>query len=262
MSDGSRKDVFLFFTLARELRDQIYDELWRFGPSITLRHHGLNFQVQYDGDRRPDEDQRLPTWLLADKTMLKEGLEQLHGKAKCIWYKESRLHRQDTLSPLILPSAFRDLTIKYWYLEKNKGAPHDDRGHCRTSIDMGYRYNKDVERLSQLVQTSNLKVLRLHFAIDVSEIMLCPSLWGIDLSPMLQFPRQLEKLEVVAQVSRHPRDMAVFDVFVAPALKQEVTKIGIVLVGGKAQRNLTVSECEVAKWRIVFIKEDTQQDVS
>jgi hypothetical protein len=94
-----------FYTLPRELRNMVYHFLWKKTPLINeyYGHHvhakeyhmpqhiyarvAEDVSVIYD---RADEDddcrqiyERLPRWLLVDKSFLAEGLAQLHLKA--VW---------------------------------------------------------------------------------------------------------------------------------------------------------------------------------
>ncbi|KAF2826993.1 hypothetical protein CC86DRAFT_455569 [Ophiobolus disseminans] len=76
-----------FFCLPRELRDQIYDCLFR-GCSLTFFNNDVrpdlgvtfHFFYQYNGTR---QHQNLPRWLFACKQILNEGLEQWYRGASC-----------------------------------------------------------------------------------------------------------------------------------------------------------------------------------
>jgi hypothetical protein len=71
-----------FFNFPREIRNQIYDELWQMTPIINIHFHGYNLYIArgkmplpyQDEDKAAYRKQQLPTWLLSSKQMLDEGL--------------------------------------------------------------------------------------------------------------------------------------------------------------------------------------------
>ncbi|KAF2472406.1 uncharacterized protein BDR25DRAFT_392836 [Lindgomyces ingoldianus] len=73
-----------FFSLARELRDQIYHYLWREHP-VYFFQFSLHIEFSYGA---PNKERFswpwLPSWLLTNKTILEEGIQQFYRQARCI----------------------------------------------------------------------------------------------------------------------------------------------------------------------------------
>lgn len=87
---------FPFFSLPPELRDHVYDEIWKQIPYILIRFQGLVFHVEY---RRDQEINDGPTqglawdfyyspkrWLFTCKQMFWEALEQLERHSAWSFY--------------------------------------------------------------------------------------------------------------------------------------------------------------------------------
>jgi hypothetical protein len=72
-----------FFRLLRELRDQIYDHIWKNTDKTRQWYKEKQYIVTYDLGSTAEET--LPVekarWLLTNKQMLQEGLQQLHQKS-------------------------------------------------------------------------------------------------------------------------------------------------------------------------------------
>lgn len=70
-----------FFSLPRELRDQIYDSLWTLTPKISLLDHSSQGRIVCSYKSLSTPETLLPTWLLANKQILAEATEQMirHG---------------------------------------------------------------------------------------------------------------------------------------------------------------------------------------
>ena len=113
---GSRSDrsarvqsrISPFMELPQELRDMVYHELWNLTPSIRLPH----LVLCYDG--ATDEDEGcLSGWLLTNKAILEQGLQQLHRSVIWNWrashvrYVPSPATRSSSLIALTTATHFR-----------------------------------------------------------------------------------------------------------------------------------------------------------
>jgi hypothetical protein len=84
-----------FYNLPRELRDMVYDRLWAATPLLGKKHREFFafcsnlpcLSVVHDSADSGDDScliyDKLPRWLLIDKTILSEGMEKL--RATAIW---------------------------------------------------------------------------------------------------------------------------------------------------------------------------------
>lgn len=93
-----------FFDLPREIRDMIYHYIWSDTTSIRQHHAGDVYTVTYgvksnivtgmksaNFTRHPECREQSATWLLANKQMLREGLEQLGQKIT--WHFGPSIHQ-------------------------------------------------------------------------------------------------------------------------------------------------------------------------
>ncbi|ORY03740.1 hypothetical protein BCR34DRAFT_573284 [Clohesyomyces aquaticus] len=77
-----------FFSLARELRDRIYHYMWQ-DTKIYFTQFAIEFAIAYGVGVEHPLDTALPVWLLTDKRMLSEGMEQFYRHAECIYHQHS-----------------------------------------------------------------------------------------------------------------------------------------------------------------------------
>ena len=70
-----------FLNLAREIRDQIYDELLK-GAKYSTQKGGPDITLVYGGCVR-GRPAKLPLWLLTCKQVFSESMSQYYRKAKC-----------------------------------------------------------------------------------------------------------------------------------------------------------------------------------
>jgi hypothetical protein len=112
--------------LPRELRNTVYHELWKTTPKICTHQWPYRIQISYDSKPKPDyeriDDQSgpgcqpyLPTWLLTNKQILKEGLEQLYLMSIFYcepWFTGSRVASSGCLSVLLSPSNAKDVMLQ------------------------------------------------------------------------------------------------------------------------------------------------------
>jgi hypothetical protein len=108
-----------FFKLSREIRAQIYDHLWNDTRKIRQWYKQNRYTVTYNLDTKDEATipHKTATWLLTNKQMLHEGIQQLHqnsawhfadhnsydGSARTLYYTFplTILHRRGrTTSPL------------------------------------------------------------------------------------------------------------------------------------------------------------------
>lgn len=108
-NDTPTEITFPFFSLPLELRDCIYDEIWKQIPHLTIRFQGFLFYVEY---RRDEEIDDVPTkakldsdisrspirWIFAGKKMFREAIEQfeLHSAWRVYLWEEPF---EETLRP-------------------------------------------------------------------------------------------------------------------------------------------------------------------
>jgi hypothetical protein len=92
------KDTFPILDLPREIRDMIYDRLFR-KIVINTRSYGMKFRAVYGMEVSELEAstfmwyrhsiQGLPLWLLSNRQILSEGLEQFHRQADFSYFGNS-----------------------------------------------------------------------------------------------------------------------------------------------------------------------------
>jgi len=78
-----------FTNLPRELRNQIYEEVWKLSPELYLDlRGGIRFDVTYENttsDAYWDEE-KLPSWLLVSKKVFSEGWAELNRRSVATVY--------------------------------------------------------------------------------------------------------------------------------------------------------------------------------
>jgi len=77
-----------FFSLPRELRDEIYAHLFTLSPCLDASFHGVTLNLHYSPRCcakqtifKPDQ-----SWLLASKTVMTEALQEYARKADWVWH--------------------------------------------------------------------------------------------------------------------------------------------------------------------------------
>jgi len=93
-----------FLDLPRELRIVMYDQVWRSSPNLTFILDRLKLEAVYGDQVLKDSDPIwLPTWLLSNKQIMYEDLEQhgLHCTWSCTEWKDRKPKQKP--SPLVFP---------------------------------------------------------------------------------------------------------------------------------------------------------------
>jgi hypothetical protein len=149
--------------LPREIRDSVYDELWKATPGVRVPHHWIDVRLSYGRHGWWEKHDGLPAWLLTSKTVMKEGIEQLLFNSSWTWPQPSGIKEDwnEKASPVLLPIQAEELKLnfkasdvgghisfyKYWDLgelehwmvwlaDMIKKCPSIKRWHICISLDM------------------------------------------------------------------------------------------------------------------------------
>jgi hypothetical protein len=179
-----------FFTLPQELRDLIYDELWKFTPCIQLTAQGSQpstLELKY-GACNYGSCPGLPPWLLASKAILQQGLRQLFQHAIWQW----SLFRNCTSSVYAKRNSLAGLsTATNLYIRGHNNPPTPFQEVC--SID----YRNHPCRYILPLLSSNLRMLTL--GLSVRKRAWCTVI--LDLSRLCSTRLYLDKLVVLIRFS-------------------------------------------------------------
>ncbi|KAG9194854.1 hypothetical protein G6011_04889 [Alternaria panax] len=78
---GSQSGFFLI--LSQEVRDMIYDKVWGDAHTTSQRFQHTDWNITYDGGNDSLDFSISARWLLTNKQMLEQGVQQLHQKSTC-----------------------------------------------------------------------------------------------------------------------------------------------------------------------------------
>ncbi|KAF2250813.1 hypothetical protein BU26DRAFT_562779 [Trematosphaeria pertusa] len=115
--DPSPASSSLFFQLPRELRDQVYHEVWTTTPHLRQRYLRKFYSVTY-GHRKPSaQPVNTAAWLLASKQILLEGLAQFHRQS--VWHfvdTDAENRPSEYVFPLLTPGLVyaQHLHLEHW----------------------------------------------------------------------------------------------------------------------------------------------------
>ncbi|KAF2255348.1 hypothetical protein BU26DRAFT_559958 [Trematosphaeria pertusa] len=225
-----------FFDLPREIRDQIYHELWTTSAPLPLSHKSFHYHIQYTPSPTPLLDPEHPhpriatftapappfraPWLLTNKQLLAESLEQLQRKGDWApWAKlptkltNPTLHKTIPLSPknaklLTLEHSYRSPTAHLRELAADIGAG-DRPKHLRVS--------------NFSVVMTLFEELREERPIDFSALEMLTGFETVEIETGLLFSTEDVEAEEVKRVFR-----------------EEVERVAVVMVGGVGEVNEVV----------------------
>jgi hypothetical protein len=268
VKDKPSKRVFRFMELPRELRNVVYDEVWKDTPHIKAPHldFGIGTTVRYDhligGDQHLEG---LPTWLLTSKQMFEEGLVQFrlkaqwsfnsfhwvqlcdvkvsHGIGEYVRFKKVATYdlwrelRKDTskTSPYLHPSMAHDIIFENWKLSEEE------------TCELIEESVPGFAPVAQLLNNSpNLKTLRLPVAVSYLGSVY-PTKVDLSLFDTLNLP-QLQTFEFVIFsdvdeveiISTAMKQFGVLQVFEA-----EVLRVGQLLVGSEGRLSIVDEKPEL-----------------
>ncbi|KAF2242692.1 hypothetical protein BU26DRAFT_524257 [Trematosphaeria pertusa] len=207
-----------FVDLPRELRDKVYDELWKGSAIIDVHVGRLLFRVTYGRDylRRST---LLPMWLRTSKSILHEGLEQLFRKStwECVQLKNRRIGH--TRSLLLGPSVAPNMAFLLPLLQTAR-----PEGKLRP-LDL-----PDLEACMRLFE-GDTPIRVLHLEI----LYLRQPTMAVDLSFVKQIKRPVERLEVKVSEMPFTTGDPAFEATTVPALKEEVARVGALVAGKKGR---------------------------
>jgi hypothetical protein len=179
-----------FFILPQELRDLIYNELWKFTPCIQLTAQGSQpstLELKY-GTCNYGSCPGLPQWLLVSKAVLQEGLRQLFQHAIWQW----SLFRNYTSSVYTKRNPLAGLsTATNLYIRGHDDPPTPIQAVCY--IDY---WDHPCQHILPLL-SSNLRMLTL--GLSVRKRAWCTVI--LDLSRLYSTRLHLDKLVILIRFS-------------------------------------------------------------
>ena len=240
MPEFKRQTKFNFFGLPCELRDQIYDEIWKDSSVILIPREGIKLLIVYNNGAKNVTP--LPRWVFSSKALLNEAVEQLSFKLTWTW-KPDRLegvcHKSKTESSdsslflslkYLCPSMARDMRIDFGGLLYHAKSPHNGTaGSLRVQVWKA----DDIDTLVGLLEeSSNLKTLHLRFGLGQTKRLNLRHNWTIDLSAIEKTGLEsLEKVEItvvncISLAGEMPED-------IGQILRDEVSRFRRKIMHGK-----------------------------
>lgn len=184
----------ILFKLPRELRDKVYHELWKDGALIKQRYGRVKYNITY-GELRylPSKSCKHP-WLLTNKQMLHEGIQQLHTES--IWhmfdYHQRKTKRVNYVLPLMTPGRAQHVRIHL--------------NHLRSNMDMNIKtLHRIVTKLLSDPHASSLRSIRVTTYCNGGPFGASDKPFSCDFSALerLQALQNLEQLLFVVEGERH-----------------------------------------------------------
>lgn len=220
-----------FLKLPRELRDEIYHQLWSAGPRITQRYDGRYYAVSYQRDSLLST--QLPPnathpWLLTNKQILHEGVQQLHQHSTWYFDDTSQTLKSEYRFPLITPSQVRglhlDIRLFPWLVVKDWGE--------RTALDSRTMavVNRMVDSMSE---DSNIQQINITIWTEWSYLVHRYLNWQYATPDLSDFERLTAhtKLRRV-EISINLKSKNVLGSPSADQFKEEILRVGNALVKG------------------------------
>ena len=248
----SSETPFRLFDLPREIRDHVYDTIWREKKPFLIRHDIFQFWVQYSIEENTTitipETQGQATasfWLLANKQLTLEAVEQFQRKA--LW-------TYCTLEPL----NYRHYVPKFWSLIAPWGAhtiimpnielhPHyaiSYRGKEDAQMSMTFPDSSmtQINRLQSSLISPKFRQLifffEVHYRGNLSEYpcgnRILIDLWKIERFAIPSLQRVLVAVVEDVEVIHGIEPDNTLKSLAEPRLYEAVLRLGKVLVGGKA----------------------------
>jgi hypothetical protein len=239
------------FALPRELRDMIFDEVWKQAPSFKIRYGSQVFKVTYCGAIvKPNitiVDSNSPTacspWIFADKQVFREATEQLQRYSEWVMLSDKAPHndcppiahasKSTRKNPLVLsPWNGFSLNIGQFQVREYIQLASDGRTPCS---------------LLHLPTVSNglLRGLREHIPAKarLRHLKFCLRDACFDHGTVVT---KAESSFAALSLASLPGLMSVFvevpfasrilgDSFLQKTLKEDIEEVGITLLGGNAE---------------------------
>jgi hypothetical protein len=270
------KNVFRFMALPQELRDLVYDEVWKDTPHIKAPYldFGAGTTVRYDHllvENRHLEG--LPTWLLTSKQMCEEGLAQFRLKAQWSTCCFDWLQAHDLLSKFGF-DAFDSIEdtpmLDLWMAlpkDTSKTSPylHLSMAHDivfnHGELEQGATCRLDEYFLAGFAQVAQLfnkspklKVLRLPVLFS-SPKGLRPKMLDLSFLDTLSFP-QLQTFEFEIYGETNYVSTAIKQYDFRQVFEAEVHRVGCLLVGGEGQLSVKEENHRVSLERILPVRNE------
>lgn len=215
-----------FSNLPRELRDQIYYELWRGTPGVLVTSDERGTITAYPGAIGPSEQEttKLPSWLLASKTVLQEGIEELQRKGSMAIVLEGAHYNLGFVLPSISLFTTQNLDITLQIIPRElQGEPGQDQSCLIRPLIEDIALLEAT--LSQHTVTMKTKTLKLQMYIDHRNSNIP---YAVDLSRLDVFLARilpLDTLELVVYESL-PNDAPIARASLEASLVSEGKRLG------------------------------------
>ncbi|KAF2832011.1 hypothetical protein CC86DRAFT_400793 [Ophiobolus disseminans] len=220
--------------MPQEMRDVVYNALWKVTPKIEFtgsKNSSDTFELLYNPPQDPTASNTeplkgLPTWLLANKAFLHEGLKQLHLRASYEQHAAHLLHdaaHLDTRDRLVGLHLAKTISIITQFHKRRKSS-------SIKSVDA-----KELEALGPVLAP---KLMKLDLHVDCDEKYSQKS-YPMDLSFFDHSDLRLESLSVNVRLfwpcfhEGSKIDPEVYDKAFG-VFKDEARRLGRVLVGSGA----------------------------
>ncbi|KAF2790725.1 hypothetical protein K505DRAFT_327376 [Melanomma pulvis-pyrius CBS 109.77] len=273
----AHESVSPFSKLPRELRDYIYDELWKDTPCLQSRRSGSTTVAVYKVKGAESFDRRaqdLPIWLLTSKLILEEAMEQFHRCSE--WSTRAGVYGQSGLfmpRSLLIPTTASMLSLPTVYLgTRNVGEPilekeimiwEPSAAWITSTLDR--RIPSNTAKTLWLVP-HNVQTLRINLVCG----MMWPAHWcshcnivdpeACDFSELRGLVASCPKLEKLVVTAPEDLGGELVSVVVS-AISEEVRKWGDEYIGGEFKRskvNLPASQTQPLGEELVWQFEYTK----
>lgn len=233
-----------FFDLPRELRDMVYDELWKVTPRLQVARGHINrgtFEVHYGILPTFGVALRygLPKWLRCDKRFLEEGICQLIrvGSWTCRWFppvpdqttSQQRLQSQGANSLLIDIPKITNITFVV-----NMINTVTDDGTEISLPPVRSQNSFSIRRFSPKIKDLTLQAYHDQLANGMLMIVHETTPWAVDLSWLDASVLLLDSITVRGTMWGRA-DLQPIAKGLQEAYKAELTRLGSLLVGQEGQ---------------------------
>lgn len=269
----------LFFALPRELRDQIFDEVWKDHAGMVVLYNGYPFAVQYDESalsrpfvistsattkRQVKKMRKVPAspWIMANQQFMEEAIEQF--QRRCTWtsdctnsehlnqYAIKMYNRHSHF--LLAPWKARALRLESNRLQELYVMDRTGRNLVsRVDVFEGFG---DIARLKFLhfILPAKPELRRLEFDFKffhAADAEIVGRQIEVDLKALRAL--HVPSLASVVLTVKFPRDRGQHG-YINAKMREELSALGLMLIGGEGREEFHATQQKELAWRLDFTR--------